>query len=91
MIHLLKMKCKYGMFIRHILKEARYADGRKAQTFDEMADAFDTEDFADSLARMGVEYIVYTAWHFAVQPLYPSAVSEKWRPGNCPKRDLLGI
>ena len=79
------------MFIHHILKEARYADGRKAQTFDEMADAFDTEGFADSLARMGVEYIVYTAWHFAVQPLYPSAVSEKWRPGNCPKRDLPGI
>jgi len=83
-------KCKYGMFIHHILREARYADGSQAQTIDEMADAFDTEGFADSLARMGVEYIIYTAWHFAVQPLYPSAVSEKWRPGNCPKRDLLG-
>jgi len=83
-------KCKYGMFIHHILPGARYADGTSVQTIDEMADAFDTEGFADSLVRMGVEYIIYTAWHFAVQPLYPSAVSEKWRPGNCPKRDLLG-
>ncbi len=83
-------KCKYGMFIHHILPEAHYADGTKVQTIDEMADTFDTEGFADSLKRMGVEYIIYTAWHFAVQPLFPSAVSEKWRPGNCPKRDLLG-
>lgn len=83
-------KCKYGMFIHHILREAHYADGSKVQTIDEMADAFDTEGFADSLSRMGVEYIIYTAWHFAVQPLFPSKVSEKWRPGNCPQRDLLG-
>ncbi|MBE6615718.1 MAG: hypothetical protein E7631_10500 [Ruminococcaceae bacterium] len=83
-------KCKCGMFIHHILPEAHYADGTQPQTIDEMADAFDAEGFADSLQRMGIEYIIFTAWHFAVQPLYPSAVSEKWRPGNCPKRDLLG-
>ena len=40
---------------------------------------------------MGVEYIIYTAWHFAVQPLFPSKVPEKWRPGNCPKRGLCTI
>lgn len=84
------VNCKYGMFIHHVLPWSSYADGSKPQTIDEFADAFDAEGFADSLERMGVEYIVFTAWHFAVQPLYPSAVSEKWRPGNCPKRDLLG-
>ena len=84
------VNCKYGMFIHHVLPWSSYADGSKPQTIYEFADAFDAEGFADSLERMGVEYIVFTAWHFAVQPLYPSAVSEKWRPGNCPKRDLLG-
>ena len=47
-------KCKYGMFVHHILPEAHYADGTQPQTIDEMADAFDTEGFADSLQRMGI-------------------------------------
>ena len=84
------LDCKYGMFIHHTLPWTHYSNGTQPQTIDELADAFDTEGFADSLLRMGVEYIVFTAWHFQARPLYPSAVTEKWRPGLCPKRDLLG-
>jgi len=84
-------RCKYGLFVHHILPCVVYSDGTPVKSIDEMAEAFDTEGFADTLAEMGVEYLIFTVWHFAVQPLYPSAVSEKWRPGNCPtKRDLMG-
>jgi len=83
-------KCKLGMFIHHTLKDGYFTDGSQPKDMDELADAFDTEGFADSLVKMGVEYIIYTAWNFKAQPLFPSPVTEKFRPGNSPKRDLLG-
>ncbi len=81
---------KYGFFVHYIACEALYKDGTKAQTLDEAVDGFDVPGFAESLAQMKIEYLIFTAWHFRVLPLYPSAVTAKWRPGCEVKRDLLG-
>jgi len=82
--------CKFGLFVHYVLYCSQFADGRKPKDINEAVDNFDVEAFADSVVEMGVEYLLITAWHARVQPLYPSPVTEKWRPGNSPNRDLLG-
>ena len=83
-------RMKYGFFVHYIASYANYQDFSKAQSIDEAADGFDVAGFADDLALMHVEYVIFTAWHALAQPLYPSAVTEKWRPGNSARRDLIG-
>jgi len=83
-------KMRYGFFVHYVAPSVLYADGRQAQTIDEAANGFNVRGFADDLDAMRVEYLIFTAWHYRVRPLYPSAVMEKWRPGNCAKRDLVG-
>jgi len=83
-------RCKLGLFVHYVLSGCYYADGKIPDDINDAVDNFDVEAFADSVAAMGVEYLLITAWHARVQPLYPSAVTEKWRPGNSPNRDLLG-
>jgi len=84
------VNCKYGLFVHFVRHFGCFADGRKPETVNELTASFDVEAFADSVAAMGVEYMILTAWHYNVEPLYPSAVTEKWRPGSSSERDLLG-
>lgn len=81
---------KYGLFVHYVYELARYSDGSAPESMDAFADGFHVEAFADSVQRMGVEYLILTAWHYRMRPLYPSAVTERWRPGNSCRRDLLG-
>jgi len=81
---------RYGFFVHYVAPSVLYADGRVTQSIDEAADGFDVRGFADDLDAMRVEYLIFTAWHYRVRPLYPSAVMEAWRPGNCARRDLVG-
>jgi len=83
-------KLRYGFFVHYVANLACYPDGRKTQTVDEAADGFDVRGFADDLEAMRAQYLIFTAWHYQVRPLYPSKVMEKWRPGNFSKRDLVG-
>ena len=79
----------YGLFVHYVAPAVLYADGRRAKTIDEAADGFDVQGFADNLEEMHIEYLIFTAWHYRIRPLYPSAVMEKWRPENCARRDLI--
>jgi len=44
-----------------------------------LADTFDVEQFAQDAADFGMEYVVFTAWHARMLPLFPSKVNKKWR------------
>ena len=81
---------KYGVFIHCVAGLTPRADGTVPQLPDEFADGFDVPAFAESVAATGAEYVVLTAWHCRMRPLYPSLVTESIRPGNSCWRDLLG-
>lgn len=81
---------KYGFFVHFVHGICTNADGSKPDSLEEAIRNFDTEGFADAIAAMGVEYLIFTAWHWRALPLYPSAVTEKYRGIKLPARDLLG-
>lgn len=90
------LKTKYGMFVHYVwggdqkksLTVGR--DGQPVATFDGFANAFDAPGFARDLEKWGVEYVILTAWHYNINPLFPSATMKKWGMENhaC-KRDVL--
>lgn len=81
---------KYGLFVHLVAAITPRVDGSVPETADEIAKEFDVTAFAESVKRMGVQYLILTAWHYRMRPLYPSAVTERYRPGNSCSRDLLG-
>ena len=83
-------KLKYGLFVHFVHEISCRTDGSQPKNIDETVNDFDVEAFADSVASMGVEYLIFTAWHAKARPIYPSAVTDKWRGKISPKRDLLG-
>lgn len=70
---------KYGFFAHYVRPLTKRRDGGVYATIDELTDAFDAKRFAKDMAAFGVEYVIFTAWHFNAEPLYPSLVSRKWR------------
>ncbi len=83
-------KRKYGFFVHFVHGLCRNADGSEPRSFEDAVNSFDVNGFADAVASMGVEYLIFTAWHWRALPLYPSAVTEKYRGVKMPARDLLG-
>ncbi len=84
-------KWRYGLFVHYIAAYAYDADFVKADDPVSAAEGFEVEKFAEDVSKMGVQYVVFTAWHALAQPLYPSEVTKRWRPGvNCAERDLIG-
>ena len=88
-------KMKYGFFVHYVWGGAAYSatinkDGSMPAGLDDLADRFDAKQFASDLAAMKVEYVLFTAFHANMNPLYPSKVMDKWLPGHSSKRDLLG-
>jgi len=86
---------KYGFFVHYVWGGEAYSatinkDGSMPAGLDDLADRFDAEGFARDVKAMGVEYVLFTAWHADMNVLYPSKVMEKWRPGHSSKRDLIG-
>ncbi len=86
---------KYGLFVHYVWGGDAYSatinkDGSMPAGLDDLAKRFDAEGFARDLSAMGVEYVLFTAWHADMNLLYPSKVMEKWRPGHSAKRDLIG-
>lgn len=84
------LKCRYGLFVHYVPFLSVYSSAEKPKTIDEAADAFDVDGFINDISEMRVEYLIFTAWHCMSNPLYPSTVMEKYRPGHCSKRDLIG-
>lgn len=88
-------KSKYGFFVHYVWDGKQgatpiRADGTMPNSIDELADEFDAPGFARDLSEMGVEYVIFTAWHSKNFPLYPSSVSDRVAGfARSPKRDLL--
>lgn len=81
---------KYGLFITQTYGVTAWPDRRTTATLDEFADAFDVSAFADQMESIGVEYVIFTAWHKSIYMLGPNKALEKWLPGHTARRDLLG-
>jgi len=98
-------KYKYGFFV-HYVWGGNYRGmtrtkiegtgkekglGAVPASIDALADDFDAQKFADDLASWGVEYVIFTAYHANINPLFPSETMKKWGLANhTPKRDLIG-
>lgn len=92
-------RMKYGFFV-HFVNDGNghttlNMDGSPNAGADYLADTFDAAGFAEDIASMGVEYLIFTAWHSNFHPLFNSAAVERVpaheRPRiKTPKSDLLG-
>ena len=90
------LKTKFGFFVHYVwagkgggLTIDRH--GKQPENFDAFADAFDVEGFANDMAAWQVEYVLFTAWHANINPLFSSETMKKWGlPGHACKRDLIG-
>ncbi|TWU34601.1 Alpha-L-fucosidase [Novipirellula aureliae] len=79
----------YGIFV-HYGSMTPYPDGSKQKNVDGAADNFDVQGFVDDIAKMSPEYLIFTAWHLRMHPLYPSAKMTQWRgQGHSSQRDVL--
>jgi uncharacterized protein YjdB len=82
---------KYSFFAHYVADLTTDVDGNVVEDPNELADAFDAEAYADKMAAMGVEYVVFTAWHYRMVVLYDSQVMLDWDMANHrTDRDLIG-
>ncbi|WDE99400.1 alpha-L-fucosidase [Lentisphaera profundi] len=69
----------------------RYPDLTVPKSIDEVADDFDVDQFVKDIQSFDPEYIVFTAWHASMNPIFPNKAMDKWRgKGHTAKRDLMG-
>ena len=86
---------KYGFFTHYVWDGSggvtKLPDGSAPPSIDYVADNFDAAKFANDLQSMGVEYVVFTAWHANFFPLFNSAAVTRalgfQRNSN---RDMIG-
>ncbi|MEY4387924.1 MAG: hypothetical protein RLY20_3207, partial [Verrucomicrobiota bacterium] len=88
-------RMKYGFFVHYVWGGSAYtvtvnADGSRPAGLDDLANRFDAQGFADDLAQMQVEYVIFTAWHANINCLWPSAAMNNWLTNHTSHRDLLG-
>ncbi len=88
----LKMQMlKYGLFVHYVPGLTTYKNGILCKNIDSLTENFNENKFAQDLSEMKVQYIIFTAWHSKMIPLYPSKIMNYWRPGyNGSGRDLIG-
>jgi autotransporter-associated beta strand protein len=65
-------RMKYGQFT-HYIYFGVMPDGSSFDNVDFAANNFNAPKFADDLASMGVEYVIFTAWHANFVPMFNSA------------------
>ena len=85
---------KYGIFVHYIAEGAGvtgtlYRDGRAVETPNELANAFDVEQFAKDMHDFGAEYVVLTVTHIGDAPLYPSMTSKRWKDDRNSQSDIV--
>ena len=92
-------RMKYGLFVHYVNDGNGHTtlnmDGSPNAGADYLAENFDAAGFADDVASMGVEYLIFTAWHSNFHPLFNSAAVERVPPNErprikTPKTDMLG-
>ena len=82
---------KYSFFAHYVADLTTDVNGAVVTDPNELANAFDVEAYADKMAAMGCEYIVFTAWHYRMVCLFDSEAMLKWDMANHrTDRDLLG-
>lgn len=90
------LKSKYGFLVHYVWAGKGGGltidrNGGRPENFDAFADAFDVPGFANDMAAWQVEYVLFTAWHANINPLFPSETMRKWGlPDHACRRDLLG-
>jgi len=82
-------KSRYGLFVHYVAGLTIYPAGGSTSDINVMANNFNAKQLAADAQAFGMEYVIFTAWHAKMRPLYPSAVTEKWRPGNSSTRDCI--
>lgn len=92
-------RMKYGLFVHYVNDGNGHTtmniDGSPNAGADYLAENFDVAGFADDVASMGVEYLIFTAWHSNFHPLFNSSAVERVPPNErprikTPKSDMLG-
>ncbi len=88
-------RMKYGQFTHYVWDGGgwvtRKTDGSNSPNIDFVADNFNATKYADDLQSMGVEYVIFTAWHANFNPLFNSSTFDKygyWYRHS--QRDMLG-
>jgi hypothetical protein len=91
-----QLRQKYGLFVHYVWGGADKTltvnrDGSKPAGLQDVADRFDAAGFARDVQSMGVEYVIFTAWHANMNLLYPCASMDKWiaKPDHTANRDVV--
>jgi alpha-L-fucosidase len=91
-----QLRQKYGLFVHYVWGGADKTitvnrDGSKPASLQEVADRFDAAGFARDVQSMGVEYVIFTAWHANMNLLYPCASMDRWitKPHHTANRDVI--
>jgi len=81
---------KYGLFVHYVKDLTVYSNGNPCSGLNELTGNFNATSFANDAEAMGVEYVIFTAWHAGMFLLYPSPKMDSWIPGHTSKNDLIG-
>ncbi len=82
-------KSRYGLFVHYVPGLSIYPAGGSTTDINIIANYFNAKQLAVDAQAFGMEYVIITAFHAKMRPIYPSAVTEKWRPGNSSNRDCI--
>ncbi|WP_159573168.1 alpha-L-fucosidase [Curtobacterium sp. 18060] len=85
---------RYGLFCHYTFggtanPQTITANGTKQTTTEGMAAAFDADTFAANCAKFGVEYVIFTAWHYAMNILGPNAAMDSYLTGHTAQTDAI--
>lgn len=86
---------KFGFFVHYVWGGSAYpvthnSDGSLPAGLDDLANRFDADGFARDLSSIGVQYVIFTAWHANMNCLWPSPAMNRWLTGHATtNRDLL--
>lgn len=84
---------KYGLFSHYVWageSGTTDKDGVPSKNIQEQINTFDVQQYAHDCKSFGVQYVIFTAWHARMNPLYYSSVYRKWRDNaevNNPNKD----
>ena len=83
-------RMKYGIIVHYVPELTVNSGGAVIADINNLANSFDATAFANDLANAKVEYVIFTAWHFRMKPLYPSSVMTSYRgAGSSSSRDVI--
>jgi len=73
---------KYGLFSHYVWAGGSGTadqNGVPSKSIQEQINTFDVQQYAKDCKSYGVQYVIFTAWHAQMNPLYYSPVYRKWR------------